>query len=63
VLSGQAPYDGLSGPEQAVVRLAWSDQIAERVVALDFASGLTEAGAPWAEADVDGNIVIRDPAE
>lgn len=63
VLSGEVPYDALSGPEQAVARVAWDDGIAARVSALDFEERLRKAGSPWAEADGDGNVVVRDPAE
>lgn len=63
VLSGEVPYDALSGPEQALARVAWDVRIAERVSALNFEERLREAGSPWPEADGDGNVVVRDPGE
>jgi hypothetical protein len=61
VLAGQASYDALTDRGQALVRTAWSEQIAERVGALDLTGPLRDAGQPWAEADADGNVVVREP--
>lgn len=62
-LAGEVPYDALTGPEQALARVAWDDQVTDRIAALDFEERLQKAGSPWAEADSDGNVVVRDPAE
>lgn len=62
VLSGAASYDILSGPEQALVRATWDDEIARRTAALNLSGRLRKEGVPWAEADSDGNVVTRDPA-
>src|SRR5690242_10983868 len=61
VLAGQEPYDALGHVEQAVVRVVWEEQIADRAAALDLEEHLRAEGRPWAEADVDGNLVMRDP--
>lgn len=62
VLSGRMSYDALSDPEQAVVRAEWDERIAARIAGLNFEERLRAAGRPWAEADADGNLVMRDPA-
>lgn len=61
VLTGQAPYDGLPDEAQAVVRVSWNEQISARIAGLDFEGRLREAGRPWAEADAEGNAVVRRP--
>ncbi len=58
-LTGQAPYDGLPGGAQAVIRVVWDGQIAARIAGLEFKERLQEAGLPWVEADADGNAVVR----
>lgn len=63
VLAGQMSYDALSEPEQAVVRVEWDERIAARIAGLNFEERLRAAGRPWAEADADGNVVMRDPAD
>ncbi len=63
VLSGQVPYDALNGPEQAVARVEWESRIEERLSRLNLEERLREAGSSWAEADDDGNVVVRDPAQ
>lgn len=62
VLAGQALYDDLPDPAQAVVRVQWDDRVATALAELDFTEGLHAAGKPWAEADEDGNLVMRDAA-
>lgn len=62
VLAGQALYDDLPDPAQAVVRVEWDDRVAATLAGLDFTGGLHAAGKPWAEADEDGNLVMRDAA-
>lgn len=61
VLAGQEPYDGLPDKEQAVVRAAWDEQISAKIAELDFEKSLRAAGQPWAEADAEGNAVVRNP--
>jgi hypothetical protein len=62
VLAGQARYDDLPEPAQAVVRVEWDDRVAATLAELDFTGRLHAAGKPWAEADEDGNLVMRDSA-
>lgn len=59
VLSGRALYDELSERGQAVVRAAWNDEVSTRIAKLDFEESLRATGLPWAEADGEGNTVIR----
>ena len=60
VLAGQARYDALDDREQAIVRVAWDQEIAERIGGLDLEDRLRTGGRPWAEADADGKLVMRD---
>lgn len=62
VLAGQAPYDDLPDLAQAVVRVEWDDRVASTLTKLDFTEALHAAGEPWAEADEDGNLVVREAA-
>ena len=62
VLAGQTPYDELPDPAQAVVRVEWDDRIAGTLAELDFTETLRGAGKPWAEADEDGKLVMREAA-
>lgn len=61
VLTGQALYDGLPDEAQAVVRVAWEEQISAKIAGLDFEDVLQESGRSWAEADAQGNTVVREP--
>jgi ParD-like antitoxin of type II ParDE toxin-antitoxin system len=61
VLAGQASYDALPDRGQALVRASWSEQVEGRIGALDLTPSLDAAGQPWAEADADGNVVVREP--
>lgn len=61
VLAGQASYDTLSDRAQAFVRVAWNEQVAERVGTLNLEDQLRAAGQPWVEADADGNVIVREP--
>ena len=54
-------YDALPDRAQARLHASWRQQIAERVAALDFEERLRATGQPWAEADADGTVVIRQP--
>lgn len=62
VLAGQAPYDDLPDPAQAVVRVEWDDRVAATLAELDFTQELHAAGTPWPEADEHGDLVMRDAA-
>jgi len=62
VLAGQALYDELPDPAQAVVRVEWDDRVAATLAELDFTERLHAAGKPWAEADEGGNLVMREAA-
>lgn len=59
VLTGQALYDDLPDSAQVAVRVAWDERIAAILDDLDFTDRLRAAGKPWAEADDDGNLVMR----
>ncbi len=59
VLAGYASYDDLRPREQAVVRAAWDKRIAASIAALDYEAEFRAAGKPWAEADDQGNLIIR----
>lgn len=61
VLAGDGSYDALGDRAQAVVRAGWDRRATERAAALNFEERLTAAGEPWAEADADGNVVVRQP--
>jgi len=62
VLAGQALYDDLPDPAQAVVRVEWDDRVGATLAELDFTESLHAAGKPWPEADEDGNLVMREAA-
>ena len=62
VLAGQAPYDELPDPAQAVVRVEWDDRVVATLAELDFTEALHAAGKPWAEADEEGKLVMREAA-
>jgi hypothetical protein len=59
VLAGNGSYDALAEREQAIVRAAWEERIGEAIAALNFEKELIDAGGEWAEADDEGNLVIR----
>jgi hypothetical protein len=61
VLTGRASYDEVDDRAQAVVRAVWDEQIAAKVGGLDFTERLQTTGLPWAEADDDGQVVVRRP--
>lgn len=62
VLAGQASYDELPEAEQALVRAAWDERVAEDVAALDFEARLSASGEPWYVADAEGRVVVRGPS-
>lgn len=59
-LSGESAYDDLPDSAQAAVRVTWDERMAAVIDDLDFTDRLNAAGKPWAEADEDGNLVIRE---
>jgi hypothetical protein len=59
VLAGKAPYDDLGEFDQAAVRAAWEESIDDAIGDLDYEDRLLAAGESWAEADDQGNLVIR----
>lgn len=61
VLAGQTPYDSLPDSAQAMVRVAWDEQISAKIAGLDFEDRLQDAGQAWAEADAEGRAVVRNP--
>lgn len=60
VLTGQTPYDDVSGAAQAAVRVAWDEQTADEADGFDLTPDLAALGLPWAEADEHGALVMRD---
>jgi hypothetical protein len=61
VLAGEMSYDDLDEPAQALVRSAWDRKLGARISVVDFEEELRASGRPWAEADSDGNVVVRHP--
>lgn len=59
VLTGRATYDAVDDQAQALVRAAWDEGIAARIAGLDFTEELQASDRPWAEADADGELVVR----
>ena len=59
VLAGNGSYDALAEREQAMVRAAWDERVEAALASLDFSQELHDVGASWAEADEEGNLVIR----
>lgn len=59
VLAGNGSYDALAEREQAIVRAAWDERIAAAIASLNFEKELLAAGDAWAEADDEGNLIIR----
>lgn len=57
VLAGVGSYDALREREQAIVRGAWDEQIADRLASLDLESTFSAGGVEWVEADDEGNVV------
>jgi hypothetical protein len=57
VLNGQAPYDSLPDEAQAVVRVAWDEQISARIAGLDFEDHMQDAGLPTAALGHLGGVV------
>lgn len=59
VLAGETAYDALGEHDQAIVRAAWDERMAERLARLDLAAEFTQAGRTWSEADEQGRVVKR----
>ncbi|WP_434614584.1 TA system antitoxin ParD family protein [Arthrobacter sp. A5] len=62
VLTAQSSYDSLPDAAQAMVRVAWDEQISAKIAGLSLKDRLQEAGRPWAEADKQGHAVVRNPS-
>lgn len=60
VLAGKEHYDTLAEFDQAAVRAAWDEGIEGVIGSLDYEEQFRAAGESWAEADDQGNLVIRD---
>ncbi len=63
VLSGEGSYDELGQREQAVVRGAWTERIAERRSSLNYGATFRASGQAYSEADEDGNVIIHPGSE
>lgn len=63
VLTGAKSYDDLDERGQAIVRVSWDEQVAERLSSLDLAAEFTKAGRSWTEADAHGHPVVRHGVE
>ena len=59
LLRGEADYDALNAPAQAVVRTAWEEAVTARLASLDLASELAAAGRDYAEGGPDGTVRIK----
>lgn len=60
VLAGEADYDDLAGPDQAVVRAAWAERIERQAASLDLAALFAAQGRKVSSsASPDGKTVIR----
>lgn len=62
VLAGQAAYDSLGEREQAVVRVSWREQVAERVGELDLEREFTAADESWSEWS-NGDVTVHEPRD
>ena len=56
VLAGEARYDDLTPPGQAVVRAEWTEQIETATESLDFESEFTAESRSYVESDEHGNV-------
>lgn len=63
VLAGRRSYDDLKPPEQALVRTAWNERLAEALATLDLAESFEAEGHRYAELDEQGNIRIVTPGQ
>ena len=59
VLEGSADFDALGPKEQAIVRATWSERMEELRKGLRLDTVLAKRGAPYAELDDDGDVVVR----
>lgn len=62
VLAGADDYDRLSAEEQAVVRAAWGERVADRLAGLNLAATFAAEGRSYVELADDGSVVRRTPA-
>ena len=60
VLAGGGAYDALQEREQAVVRAAWDEGLAERLDTFDLRQVIAAQGVGWVENDDQGNLTITD---
>ncbi len=63
VLAGERSYEDVNPSEQAFVRTAWDEQIADRLANLDLAVDFEAQGRSWAEIAEDGSLRIVEPAK
>lgn len=61
VLAGREGYDRLRQSEQALVRTAWDERLAEALATLDLSQVFTAEGHRYAELDENGEIRILGP--
>ena len=59
VIAGNGSYDALAEREQSMVRAAWDERIEAAIASLNLEHDLIAAGTEWAEADEEGNLIIR----
>ena len=57
VLAGEQSYDGLTPQEQALVRAAWAERLADRLSELNLAAEFRDR--PYVELDAAGKVVHR----
>lgn len=62
VLAGDRDYDLLGTEEQAVVRAAWGERVADRLAGLNLAATFAAEGRSYVELADDGSVVRRTPA-
>lgn len=60
VLAGNGAYDALQEREQALVRAAWDEELAERLATFDLKQVVGAPGVGWAENDEQGNVVVTE---
>jgi hypothetical protein len=61
VLRGDARYDGLGAPAQAVVRTHWDESLAATLATLNLADAFVAEGHRYAELGEDGQILVSAP--
>lgn len=61
VLAGDADYDALREREQAIVRAAWDESLADRIETFDLRAVIVPDGVGWAENAADGTVSVAEP--